>query len=561
MLWLLILIILAFSFFSTAIMSYVAMATPIGPWIETTLVLLGMLLLVPLKKYISRDSSSVLGIITASGGIGGILATACAFSIPTLYFIDKEIFNRLLESPVIFISKISLLAASAGFFGYILAHMWEDEFIEKQNLAFPIGELIYKLIYAKDKFNKAFQLGLGFISTQLLLLSQSIFKLFPEIKLIGEFNFSIFSIPSVNTSLIDVSMFTAIGFITGHVIALPLLIGIIIKIGIIEPLYKIYPSLINLNLFKFLNLASFTLTLNDFIFAFCSGLVIQGVIQSFFKLTLKLTSQAFSNPDKNRLYSFPGQIALIKDTKMSKWLTLNNLVLITFGLFLNLAVLLYSEFSLISLIYLLFATAISVYQLLYIAGKFGIAPLGRFATFVMVPGIIMFGYTPEQVTFVGAFVEIASGVACDVLFGRKLAKLSGINNQEFSYFQILGLIFSSISVGIIFYLLISKFGLGYENQSSLPVTKAAARAFFVTVQKFDLIVMLAGAIFGYILGFIGINPTLALGGVLMPVSISIMLVFGGLLTYLTKDREYWYPLLSGIFASGAIWIIVKALLS
>ena len=45
----------------------------------------------------------------------------------------------------------------------------------------------------------------------------------------------------------------------------------------------------------------------------------------------------------------------------------------------------YTQFSLFSQLYLLAFTILCTYQMLIIAGKLGIAPLGRFATFVLLP--------------------------------------------------------------------------------------------------------------------------------------------------------------------------------
>src|SRR5665647_44217 len=80
-----------FSIFSTVVMSYISMATPIGPWIAPTIALLAMLLL---KLFaIKHNNVERVGLITTAGSIGGILATGMGFSFPTLYFVDPLLFN------------------------------------------------------------------------------------------------------------------------------------------------------------------------------------------------------------------------------------------------------------------------------------------------------------------------------------------------------------------------------------------------------------------------------------------------------------------------------------
>jgi len=62
-------LIALFSFFSTGVMSYIGMATPIGPWITSTLVLgIGLVLRFSLA---SRGLTPVIALIVSSASIGG----------------------------------------------------------------------------------------------------------------------------------------------------------------------------------------------------------------------------------------------------------------------------------------------------------------------------------------------------------------------------------------------------------------------------------------------------------------------------------------------------------
>lgn len=195
--------------------------------------------------------------------------------------------------------------------------------------------------------------------------------------------------------------------------------------------------------------------------------------------------------------------------------------------------------------------------MMLIAGKIGLAPLGRFATFVMVPGMFLFGYTPLQITVVATYVEIAGGVACDCLFGRKMAQLADIDAKRIQQYQWFGLVVSSLLIGGIFWLLISHFGIGNEP-GALPASRAAYRALLVNVQRFDTLALLLGLIFGYLLKFVKVNSALMLGGILMPAEASLMLIIGGLSTYLVKDKEEYYPFWSGVFAANSLWMLIKA---
>jgi hypothetical protein len=52
---------------------------------------------------------------------------------------------------------------------------------------------------------------------------------------------------------------------------------------------------------------------------------------------------------------------------------------------------------------------------------------------------------------------------------------------------------------------------------------------------------------------------LAIGGLLMPLSLSLSLIAGGSLSYLVKDKESYEPLCSGIYAANALAMLYKIL--
>jgi hypothetical protein len=214
----------------------------------------------------------------------------------------------------------------------------------------------------------------------------------------------------------------------------------------------------------------------------------------------------------------------------------------------------YCEFTLVSQCYLIVFSFIATHQLLVIGGKMGIAPLGRFATLVLVPGMLLFKFNSLQIMIVSTFIEIAGGVGVDVLFGRKMALMANLDKKKVAFFQWLGLLVSSLSVGVFFWLLITKLGLGTEQ---LLAQKALNRAMLFQVTSFDIFALIAGALYGAFLKDLKINPMLVLGGILMPIDYSILLVLGGLSTYLVRDKESLYPFWSGVFAANSLWMIIR----
>ncbi len=515
-------------------MSYIAMATPIGPWIAPTLVLIGTLLFGLIR---GQNKTIQLALATAGGSIGGILATACGFSFPTIYFLDKPTFQAWLATPFYFASIMSGLALAAGSFGFLIASILEKNFIIEQSMAFPIGQLTYKMIAAQNQVRKAWELVAGFLSTSIFSLLQggigALRVFLPQsVTLMQAFNVGPIAIPSIQMQLNVLPMLLAIGFVTGHVIAIPLGVGALAKIFLMDPM----------NVLLFSHIKN-----SDFVLAFCSGMVVIGALQSFLDLPKLITS--FFKTIKN---GNPNQNNFLKEVRQAV-----SFIEIIAVFFLVVSFLTYFNFSTLEQLYLLVGTFICTYQITLIAGKIGMAQLGRFATFVMVPALFLFGIDPVKLTIIATFVEISGGVATDVLFGRKMGAMANISRSQLKRYQLLGLLVSSLVIGIIFWLLINRFGLGSEN---LFAQRAQARALLINVRTFDYYVLILGAVFGYFLKKIKMNPMLVLGGLLMPINYSLGLIFGGLLTLFTKNREGWEPFWSGVFAANSIWELVKTLL-
>ena len=531
-----------FSLFSTAVISYVAMATPIGPWMEMTLVLIGTIILRVFAHRVSLNSQMrSIALATASGGIAGAVATACAFSFPTLYFLDASLFNTLMAHPFYFAALLCALVLGAGSFGFFIAQYCKNRFLVDESMPFPIGQMVYNMIAVQSQFAKAFQLIMGAVSALLYSLLQT-FSLFvpARITLLPIVEWGIFSIPPVIARTDIIPMFWAIGFITGQVIAVPLLIAVLAKLLLVDPLHRLF----------FLNLSYM-----DYILAFGAGMAIQGALLGFIdfpKIFGKITNFIWFDILRFAQHSpRTDKKPFVLSKKLKVFVSKGLLITLIPILFLS-----YYSFSFLAQIYLLVFTAISAYQLLIIAGKLGIAPLGRFATFVMIPGLLLFKFNSLQITLLAAFVEIACIVAVDALFGQKVAQLGSINSAKMWRYQWLGLIVSACAIGGIFWLLINHFGLG---SAELIASRAQSRAVLIKAYNFNYIVMILGFFFSYSLKLLGINPTLVFGGLLMGLDTSLILIAGGLSTYLVKDKEDHYPFWSGVYATNSLWIFIRML--
>jgi hypothetical protein len=521
------------SLFSTIVMSYVALATPIGPWIAPTLVFIALLC----SKLCSKITSTSMAYAVSAGSVGGIMATACAFSFPTIYFLDPTLFNEWMQSPFFFSGMLGIFSFLAGAFGLFVADMSEKTLIVEQNLSFPIGQMVHKMIMAQQQIRKAYELMAGFCTSALFSLLQGGVVLAQTIipKTITLFSASqwwIFAMPRMVVNLDIAPMVWAIGFVTGHVIALPLAIGALANIFLVNPVQRSF--------FAHLSATEFTL-------AFCSGIVLFITMMSVIGMPqqiingIKNSMKKINNNNNVFKYFFDTQKMMF-----SAFIAIALIVLLS-----------YFQFPLHVQLYLVICSAITTYQIAAIAGRIGLALLGRFATFVMVPAMLIFNLNYVHIVFIATFVEMSGGVAADVLFGRKLAQLSDISHAKMRQYQLLGLVIASASIGIIFWLLINHFGLGSPE---LFAYRAQSRQLLIQAKQFDYIVLMLGGLFGMILQSIKLNPMLVLGGLLMPLDMTLGLVFGGLLAALARDKEELYPFWSGIFAGNSICMLLRAII-
>ncbi|MCF7899956.1 hypothetical protein K9K77_00430, partial [Candidatus Babeliales bacterium] len=491
------------SIFSTSVMTYITLATPIGPWMGPTLALLALVLFRP---FVSSHKELILPV--CAGSLGGIVATAVSFSFPTIYFLDKNFFDSFIMQPQFFLLTLIGLIMSSGGVGLFLAYYCAPSLIDEQNLSFPIGKLEYKVLSAEHSSTQKKHLGAGLFTTIVygLLGTPLFFKsvfIPARIKLFSAYNVLFFSFPEIIVAMNIVPMLIAIGFIAGHMITLPLLIGAFSKIVLIDPFYGAYYS---------------HLKDADFLFAFCSGMVLSGAFlgvftffQQIYALFKKLGTEKKIVFDKN------------------KFITPEFFLLLSSFLFLYIL-----KFSFVSKMYIVLFSMVCAYQIAVIAGKIGLALLGRFATFVMIPGVILFDLSALQITILATFVELVGGIMTDALFGYRAALEAGIERVRVRRYQLLGLCVSALVCAVTFYFLVTYFQLGSEQ---LFAQRAQARALLIHVTTFDYYVLAYGAFFGIVLKKLKINPMLVLGGLLMPPSLSLMLMIGGVLSLVVKNKE------------------------
>jgi hypothetical protein len=519
---------------STVILVYISMATMIGPWIAPTIVIMASLIsrlrLIGTASRETSQNKESLALIQTAASVGGIVATAVGFTLPTLYFLDPAQFNELLSKPLFFSFLVGSICITAGGLGIFLAKSFRKKFLEKDNLPFPVSHMIHKTITSQSESKQAKKLIAGFSGSMIFSILRD--KLSTK-------TFFIFKSIFGNHLPITLSpMFWAIGFIAGTSVAVPLFVGMISKYLVISPLNN-HSLYLPFKLFPILDPKLFTM-------AFASGLVLAGVIPSF----LKYPSIIWSNIKQFSGYTTLSRKQSVKnvfDVARKRALIPIIATSILFLLF---------KFPPLSLLIIIPLTTIAAYNISAIAGEIGLAQIGRFVTLVMIPTMLLFKLNVMQITLLCVFVASCITATTDLLFGYKVGELCKIPQKKIYFYQWLGLIVTAISAGFFVWLLCTNLQLG---TAELFAQRAKSRAILITSFSFNWTVVFLGFLFGLGLKRLKISPTMVFGGLLMPNQLTIGLLIGSLGTLFVKDKKEHFTLFSGIFTAESLWLIVSIL--
>ncbi len=544
---------IAFALFSSAILSYISMSTMVGPWIAPVLVLMGGIILrfrrIPKEKGIVNQE---IALMQTAGSVGGLVAIGIGFTLPTLFFLDPKYFNDWLRNPLSFCGFIGISCLIAGGLGLWLARVWADKLINKEKLAFPVGDLIYETISSQSQSKQTKSMFAGFVSTLGICFLRDGF-----LKLKGIVPQVIYLFQGFVGKEIAIAIWPtvwAVGFIVGIKIVTPLFIGMLSRYIIVFPL----------NSLSFFS----TIDKDTFLMAFCSGLVVSEFVLGnlkypvvWFKAIKNNLNKSFVSKIKNNCSKYLGFLKIDKLFSKKGSFSLKEFVSKykePIVLFSSSSIFLYVlGFMPLAQILFLSLTLLFTYQISLLGGKIGLVPFGRFATFIMIPMMILFKLDYFQITFVCVFYNICAASATDLLFDYKVGSLCKIDFKRIYKYQWLGLIVTSLSIGFFFWLLFSNLQLGTVE---LFAQRAKSRALLVQSLNFDFYVVGLGFIYGWVLRKLRFNPTMVFGGLLMPNTITIGLAVGAVISYFSKKTQEQTSFWSGVFASEALWILLTIVL-
>lgn len=542
-----------FTFMSCAILAYTSVATPVGPWIAPTIILISLLISNIMKKICKKNLSVTdLVIIQGISAGGGIMATGIGFALPMLYFLDPTTFNHWLSHPFYFFYLIGAICISAGALGLCLGRILSRKFVDNNSLPFPVSTLTHN-IATTDQQHQTKSLFSGVLSTLFILILRDGIGSWR-----GVLPKTVYLFPSLFAQELSFSfmpMFWAIGSTMGISVILPILVGLISRYIILYPINN------HANYLPFSVFQPYQPVV--FIFAFCSGILIYEIayaipsIQRLIQKTKYIKNVIFIGFDKILMYRNKNLLrSTIKDKPLNFMTSLFMLTEPIIALALSLFMLSYFKFSILAQISLLIFTIIATYHICIISAEIGLLQLGRFAMMIMLPMYFLFNLSYIQITICCVFFNVCAAVASDFLFDYKTGLLCGISKTKTHKYQILGLFISAICLGLFFWLLFTSMQIG---SAELFAQKARAKAALLQTISFDPYIITAGFIFAWILKKFKISPAMTFGGLIMPNNIIFSLFIGALIPMFLRNKAHFQFFCAGAFSSESIWVFAGIL--
>lgn len=499
-------------------MAYISMAISVGPWISPAIILIGNLLFFKIRWLQENNSrKKFLLHLQQAPAFAGLVATAVGFNLPALYFLDKSAFESVTGSFYDFLVYTIL--------GVLLAIV----------VGSACGVMIYKYINSDERYTFPFQNLISNHIENVNQKDQSTFAIFTFGSSIFCFLRDYFSLSIKKIGLISPSL-SAIGFLIGQSLIVPLSLGIALCF---------LPNLATaLSLGNFFNHQQFG-------FEIASGLM---VFDFFFSLYLSANCKDFEHI-----------VAILK--KRKKRIIFGASMMFLLGLFhffgKHLAYFQDHSFVGIFSYYTLFAAImamllfISLLEIAKFSAKAGLAPLGRFTSFVMIPLWILFQPGPKTLIWICLFTATACATVVQLLFQTKIAELSAEQEQQIIRRHFWSIPFVFICVAVAFYFFLSFLTLGSSRLFSM---RGQMKAALLNIDSINPVFVGIGAVIAMICKFFKISEMFLLTGIVMPMPMSLSMLAGACMNYFKSKNNQTEAASSGILVGESLAVIAYLLM-
>lgn len=506
----LILLTIIFSVLSLVMMSYLAMNTQMGPWIAPVFVVVSMMLAIPI---VSRRWFAKYAIITIiAGSIGGMVGGCLGATIPSFYFLNKNMFLQWMQHPSQLAIILGLFVLCAGSLSFLVAYLIKDYLILGQQLKFPMSQLIYDIV-AIDKERKNHGLMLvGIVVASVWNLAYLTGKTFLQVYV---------------AQIHIIPLMFSVGFVAGKLVAIPVLIGLATRTVGLEWLHdRFFPDMLRL----------------EFLVTFCIGMLLAVMLTSLISILYRGTFKEFLIYKKVRAY-FKNSWLLV--------LTMSVLLMCSF-------LLKFSGVHYVGQLYVMTMLIACCFSIGLIVAEIGVVDLDSFVFMVLLPFVYHHVVTTSNtVLMVAVFSTLSLGMVADLLFSYKLADLAKISYVQILKYQIVGFCVAVVSAGFVIWWYIHLFGL---DSMQLLAPKAHELDNLISFGSYNYQVLLCGCVWGWVISMLSYDTLSVIGATLMAPSVAVWLIVAGSVSHLVRHREKYFSLCFGVYAAHSLWIMVRAVL-
>ncbi len=495
---------IASSIFSMAMMGYLSMSTELGPWIAPIFMVVVMVIARPYLKG-KKASESIIAVVTSSS-LAGMVGMCLGLSFPSFFFTQQRTFKILLESPLKFSLVVGCFVIASALYGFLLGYMLHHYFLVEEHRKFPMSRLVYDVLHHENPKEIRFLAMVGVVVSFVINKAIGFFYYMPTRHLV---NFNMYP------------LLVSLGFITGQAIAVPALIGLITRVITFRLIHIYIPS---------------TMTDKSLVITFCIGMIFAWFILNLNIMFIRKTSKYWQT------HSF--LLNALKKRWFWAWIIIS--LIASFGLLMYWKLTVFFILPILMMLVLLSLYSINILSLL------GFIDISTYVLFVLFGMIYFIPSTMATMIAVSVFATLSLGIVIDLIFSYKLASLAQIHYKFVTKYQIVGIVTAVIFSGICFWYFCTMVSI---QSYSFIVQKTYQIENIFKYSEYSPHIFLAGFIYAAVLDYLKGDLLAIVGGVLMAPEVSTVLIVSGAFANMIKNREKIYPVFLGVYAGHMLWLL------
>jgi hypothetical protein len=505
---LMLLLCIFFSTISTAMMSYLAMNTQLGPWVAPVFVVVCMAFVIPFVKNKWFYEHAIVTI--AAGSAGGMIGICLGLAFPSMYFLHQSLLQVWLADPFMICTIVFIFVLCAAWYAFLLTYFLRWYFLQAPGARFPMSQLVYQVI----------DVDIAQKSRRLILSGFCVASAWnATVIALGS------SVMAYASPLHMFPLLMSVGFVAGKVIALPTFLGLITRVVALDVIKSFLHT---------------TASQQQMLITFCLGML----IVLFVRLIIETVRH------RRTALIRQGHAFMFKKFTEPKFAAVYAGCMVVSAAYLKFWGV---EWLSILCTWILIGW-LSRYMIELIAWV-GIVEIDAYVWVLLLPVLYTLGPTSLASVVIAIFATLTLGLVVDMMFSYKLADLANISYAKIVRYQMIAIFCAAIAGGLFLY--------GYAQLKGIDAFGFAPKAYeleqIINFGKYDFRVLCAGMMFALLVLLLTSELLVVIGAALMTPFMASVLVLAGVLAHLIKKPEHWYPLWFGVYAGHMLWLIIDLL--